>query len=57
MSTEEFFMYLTIGLIILVPVTVRVYRYLTAKRVQQMLRQEFGKTGAQGRPQDPGKKP
>ena len=57
MSTEEFFMYLTIGLIILVPVTVRVYRYLTAKQVQQMLRQEFGKTGAQGHPQDPGMKP
>ena len=57
MSTEEFFMYLTIGLIILVPVTVRVYRYMTAKQVQQMLRQEFGKTGTQGHPQDPGKKP
>lgn len=57
MSTEEFFMYLIIGLIILVPVTVRVYRYLTAKQVQQMLRQEFGKTGAQGHPQDPSKKP
>ena len=50
-------MYLTIGLIIVVPVTVRVYRYITAKQVQQMLRQEFGKTGAQGQPQDPGKKP
>ena len=57
MSTEEFFMYLTIGLIIVVPVTVRVYRYITAKQVQQMLRQEFGKTGTQGQPQDPGKKP
>jgi hypothetical protein len=57
MSTEEFFMYLIIGLIIVVPVTARVYRYLTAKHVQQMLRQEFGKTGAQNHPPDPGKKP
>lgn len=43
MSTEEFFMYLTIGLIILAPVTVRIYRYLNAKQVQRLLRQEPGK--------------
>jgi hypothetical protein len=52
MSPEEFFMSLTIALIVLVPVTVRVYRYMTAKQVQRMLRQEFGKTGEQCQTQD-----
>jgi hypothetical protein len=52
MSPEEFFMSLTIALIVLVPVTVRVYRYMTAKQVQRMLRQEFGKTGEQSQTQD-----
>jgi hypothetical protein len=42
MSPEEFFMYLTIGLIILAPVTVRIYRYLNAKQVQRMLREQPG---------------
>jgi hypothetical protein len=42
MSSEEFFMYLTISLIIVIPVSVRIYRYLTAKRVDQALRREFG---------------
>ena len=49
MSTEEFFMYLTIGLIVLAPISARLYRYLTAKRVKQMLHEQFdrqeGKTG------------
>lgn len=35
-------MYLTIALIVLVPVSVRVYRYLTMKQVQRMLREQFG---------------
>ena len=48
-------MYLTIGLIVLVPVTVRVYRYMTAKQVQQMLRQEFGQADGQRRAEDPKK--
>ena len=56
MSPEEFFMYLTIALIVLVPVTVRVYRYLTARQVQQMLRQEFGKPVEESRREEPGKK-
>jgi hypothetical protein len=47
MSPEEFFMYLTIGLIIVAPVTVRIYRYLNARRVQRMFRQEAGKRAPQ----------
>jgi hypothetical protein len=42
MSSEEFFMYLIITLIIVIPVSVRIYRYLTARRVDQALRREFG---------------
>jgi hypothetical protein len=37
-SPEEFFMYLTIGLIILVPMSVRIYRYLMISRVRKQLR-------------------
>jgi len=47
MSPEEFFMYLTIGLIVLVPVSARLYRYFTAGQVKRMLREEFGKPGHQ----------
>ena len=36
MSQEEFFMYLTIGLIVLIPVGIRLYRYLAFKRQRQM---------------------
>lgn len=43
-SPEEFFMYLTISLIVLVPVSARLYRYFTAGQVKRMLRKEFGKT-------------
>jgi hypothetical protein len=56
MSPEEFFMYLTIGLIIPVPVTVRISRYLTARQVQRMLRQEFGKTASQNPASDSARK-
>jgi hypothetical protein len=44
MSPEEFFMYLTIGLIVILPVSVRLYRYLTARQTQQMFKREFDKT-------------
>ena len=42
MSSEEFFMYLTIGLIVLVPLSARVYRYFAARRLQRTLREQFG---------------
>ncbi|GDX88277.1 MAG: hypothetical protein SCG73_04805 [Nitrospiraceae bacterium] len=41
MSPEEFFMYLTIGLIVLVPIGARLYRRATLRRTQQMLRDQF----------------
>ena len=41
MSPEEFFMYLIIALVVLIPVAARVYRYLTIKRVKRMVREEF----------------
>jgi hypothetical protein len=41
-SPEEFFMYLTIGLIVMIPVSVRIYRRLTMNRTAQMLKEEFG---------------
>ena len=46
MSQEEFFMYLTIALIVLVPVSVRIYRYVTFRRSRQALR-----TPVQGPPE------
>jgi hypothetical protein len=42
MSPEEFFMYLIIGLIVIVPITARIYRYVTAGRVKRMLREGTG---------------
>ena len=42
-SPEEFFMYLIITLIVVIPVSARLYRYLTAKRVAQMVDEQFGK--------------
>ncbi|MDE3119552.1 MAG: hypothetical protein KGL03_11115 [Nitrospirota bacterium] len=53
MSPEEFFMYLTIGLIVLVPVSARLYRYFTAGQVKRMLREEFGKSPEAGQPNQP----
>ena len=41
MSPEEFFMYLTIGLIVLAPVAARVYRRITWRKTQVMLREQF----------------
>ncbi len=40
-STEEFFMILTIGLIVIIPVSVRLHRYLTRGRATKMLREQF----------------
>lgn len=40
-STEEFFMYLTIALIVLVPITARLYRYLTVKQMKRTLHEQF----------------
>jgi len=45
MSPEEFFMYLTIGLIVLVPIGARIYRRMTLQRTQRLLREQFGKSG------------
>jgi hypothetical protein len=41
-STEEFFMYLTIALIVLVPITARLYRYVTMKQMKRTLHEQFG---------------
>ena len=40
-SSEEFFMYLTIALIVLVPISARIYRYLTARQAKRMLHEQF----------------
>lgn len=45
MSPEEFFMYLIIGLIVLVPIGARIYRRLTLQQTQRRLREQFGKPG------------
>jgi hypothetical protein len=45
MSPEEFFMYLTIGLIVLAPIGARIYRRMTLQRTQRMLREQIGKSG------------
>ena len=42
LSTEDFFLYLTVALIILIPLVGRVYRYVTARQVKRMLRDQFG---------------
>jgi hypothetical protein len=47
-SPEEFFMYLTIGLIVLAPIAARVYRRMTLQRTQQMLREQFDHPRRQG---------
>jgi len=44
-SPEEFFMYVTIGLIIILPIAARIYRRMTLQRTQKMLREQFGQTG------------
>lgn len=42
LSTEDFFLYLTVALIVLIPLAGRVYRYVTARQVKRMLRDQFG---------------
>jgi hypothetical protein len=42
MTREEFFMYLTIGLIVIAPLAARLYRRATLKRTTQMLQDQFG---------------
>ncbi|HJT21989.1 MAG TPA: hypothetical protein VJ746_16045 [Nitrospira sp.] len=38
-------MYLTIGLIVLVPIGARLYRRMTLQRTREMLREQFGDQG------------
>lgn len=45
MSPEEFFMYLTIGLIVLAPIGARLYRRMTLRQTQAMLQEQFGQGG------------
>ncbi|MGH7205041.1 MAG: hypothetical protein ACREI2_02405 [Nitrospiraceae bacterium] len=52
MSPEEFFMYLTIALIVLIPISARVYRYFTMRQVTRMLRQQFDQTAEQSKTND-----
>jgi hypothetical protein len=47
-SPEEFFMYLIIALIVVIPVSARLYRYLTAKRTAQMVDEQFGRPPSGG---------
>ena len=48
-SPEEFFMYLTIGLIVLAPIAARLYRRMTLQRTKKMLREQFeANAGRQG---------
>jgi hypothetical protein len=45
-------MYLTIGLIVIAPIGARVYRRMTLRRTQRMLREQFTKPArGQGEPQ------
>ncbi len=55
MSTEEFFMYLTIALIVLIPVGARLYRYVTAKQVERMLSEQFGSADHSAKDEHPKK--
>jgi hypothetical protein len=53
MTREEFFMYLTIGLIVVAPLVARLYRRATLKRTTQMLHAQFDsgrETEPSGRP-------
>jgi hypothetical protein len=51
MSPEEFFMYLTIGLIVILPIGARFYRRMMLQRTQNMLREQFGRQdGGKGGP-------
>jgi hypothetical protein len=39
-TAEEFFMYLTIGLIIIIPISVRIYRTIALFRLKAQLRKK-----------------
>ncbi len=39
-SPEEFFMYLTIGLVIVIPISVRIYRWLLIGRLKAKLQEK-----------------
>ena len=39
-SLEEFFMYLTIGLVIVIPISVRIYRWLAIGRLKAQLHEK-----------------
>ncbi len=41
-SPEEFFMYLTIGLVFVIPISVRIYRKITLGRLKAQLRDKGG---------------
>jgi hypothetical protein len=50
-SPEEFFMYLTIALIVMAPIGARLYRRMTLQRTQRMLREQFdSQAGQKGEP-------
>ena len=53
-SPEEFFMYLTVALIVIIPVSVRVHRYLTRHRAANLLREQFGQSPSSDRQGDNG---
>jgi hypothetical protein len=46
-SPEEFFMYLTIALIVIAPIGARLYRRMTLQRTQRMLREQFNSPASQ----------
>jgi hypothetical protein len=39
-TSEEFFMYLTIGLVIVIPIAVRIYRWLLIGRLKAHLQEK-----------------
>jgi uncharacterized protein involved in outer membrane biogenesis len=45
MSPEEFFMYLIIALIVVAPLSARLYHYLTANRAKRMLQEQLQNPG------------
>lgn len=45
-------MYLTIALIVLIPISARLYRYFTMRQVTRMLRQQFDQTAEQSKTND-----
>ncbi len=42
LSPEEFFMYLTIALVVIIPISVRIYRRLAIGRLKAQLRGKDG---------------